>query len=277
MALSPNKTCTYDSWSINDISLIDFNEISLVLIVHTGLKDHVVEQNHWLWFELDLAHIASVFWIDDEAKWTLNQTEWLNLIKTCHDLGLTLDGVSFHVGSGCRDATQYFNSIKGMINLDHNRKLEMNIIMEFILLLKNMKDLFVNLLFFRFISKFIIFIKLVKMPVKSLIWQLTLASNFLPLILAAGFQVWWNTCLCCPKSLEISANFCIVCIGEPSTSRNNQACVKASYLRSSHKIRWSFSNFLVIYLAERLIIDVNVILHLSTPRKNPKLTQAKQK
>ena len=38
--------------------------------------------------------------------------EWLNLIVTCRELGLDLAGVSFHVGSGCRDVKQYANSIR---------------------------------------------------------------------------------------------------------------------------------------------------------------------
>ena len=44
-------------------------------------------------------------------KFGANRADWLELLVTCRELGLNLTGVSFHVGSGCRDVKQYFNSI----------------------------------------------------------------------------------------------------------------------------------------------------------------------
>jgi len=45
-------------------------------------------------------------------KFGAARSEWLELVVTCRELNLNLIGVSFHVGSGCRDAKQYFNSIR---------------------------------------------------------------------------------------------------------------------------------------------------------------------
>jgi len=45
-------------------------------------------------------------------KFGAPNSDWLELVVTCRELNLNLVGVSFHVGSGCRDAKQYFNSIR---------------------------------------------------------------------------------------------------------------------------------------------------------------------
>jgi len=44
-------------------------------------------------------------------KFGAARSDWCELIVTCRELNLNLIGVSFHVGSGCRDVKQYFNSI----------------------------------------------------------------------------------------------------------------------------------------------------------------------
>jgi len=45
-------------------------------------------------------------------KFGAARADWPALIQTCRNLDLDLYGVSFHVGSGCRDVKQYGNSIK---------------------------------------------------------------------------------------------------------------------------------------------------------------------
>ena len=45
-------------------------------------------------------------------KFGATPSEWLELVVTCRELNLNLVGVSFHVGSGCHNAKQYFNSIR---------------------------------------------------------------------------------------------------------------------------------------------------------------------
>lgn len=59
------------------------------------------------------------------------KSDWLNLIATCRELSLNLVGVSFHVGSGCRDVTQYTNSIqdsRDIFNIGAQYGFQMNIL-----------------------------------------------------------------------------------------------------------------------------------------------------
>jgi len=64
-------------------------------------------------------------------KFGAARSDWLNLITTCRELNLDLIGVSFHVGSGCRDVSQYSNSIRDardIFNLGVQQGFNMNLL-----------------------------------------------------------------------------------------------------------------------------------------------------
>lgn len=64
-------------------------------------------------------------------KFGAARSDWLNLIATCRELNLELVGVSFHVGSGCRDVSQYSNSIqdaRDIFNIGAQQGFNMNIL-----------------------------------------------------------------------------------------------------------------------------------------------------
>jgi len=64
-------------------------------------------------------------------KFGAARSDWLNLIVTCRELNLDLIGVSFHVGSGCRDVSQYSNSIsdaRDIFNLGAQQGFNMNLL-----------------------------------------------------------------------------------------------------------------------------------------------------
>ena len=64
-------------------------------------------------------------------KFGAARSDWLNLVATCRELNLELVGVSFHVGSGCRDVSQYSNSIqdaRDIFNLGAQQGFNMNLL-----------------------------------------------------------------------------------------------------------------------------------------------------